>query len=258
MPKNNHIAAKKKFGQNFLINSQIIEQIIDIISPKNKNILEIGPGMGALTKHLNKDAKNLTVFEIDQDMINYLVVHKIINLSQIIKGDFLLSNLDNFEHYEIVGNIPYYITSEIIFKIVEYRHLFKRAILMVQDEVANRIVAKINTPEYSKLSVTLQYIANVKKELFVDKKLFYPQPKVDSAIISIEFKGKNELNFTKLMNFFKICFLSRRKKLSWSLKSAYSMSKINAAYKTLNLNELTRIQELSVEKIVALFKELEQ
>ncbi|MCS4536944.1 16S rRNA (adenine(1518)-N(6)/adenine(1519)-N(6))-dimethyltransferase RsmA [Mycoplasma sp. CSL7475-4] len=258
MQKNKQINAKKKYGQNFLNDNKIIDKIIEIIDPQDKKIIEIGPGMGALTQHLVKQANELVTFEIDVDMISFLTTKNIVKDDQIVKGDFLQANLEKFNNFEVVGNIPYYITSEIIFKIIENRHLFNRAVLMVQDEVAERIVAKINTPQYSKLSVTLQYIADVKKELFVDKQLFTPVPKVDSSIISIKFKQNIDSDFNDLMNFFKLCFYSRRKKLSWSLKTKYSIDKINAVYKILGLKELTRIQELSVEEIVKLYRELEK
>ncbi|WP_027120512.1 16S rRNA (adenine(1518)-N(6)/adenine(1519)-N(6))-dimethyltransferase RsmA [Mycoplasmopsis lipofaciens] len=251
------IKAKKKFGQNFLVDENIIQKIIEIINPKNKNIIEIGPGRGAITKFLTKEAQNLITFEIDDDMIEYLLNNNILLNSQIVKGDFLEANLSQYKNYEIVGNIPYYITSEIIFKLLENRHLFKRAILLVQDEVANRLVAKKNEKDYSKLTITANYVANIKKELFVKNKCFVPSPKVNSAIVTLEFKDNVE-NFNELKNFFKLCFLSRRKKLIWSLKTKYPIDKIQNAYHKNNLNEFTRIQELSLEQIVDLYYSLEK
>lgn len=258
MQKNSEYTAKKKFGQNFLIDSNIINKIIEIIAPQGKKIIEIGPGMGALSTHLVSSALEYKAFEIDVDMINYLTSNKILTSDQIVSGDFLKSNLDEFAGYEIVGNIPYYITSEIIFKIIENRHLIKKATLMVQDEVAQRLIAKINSPEYSKLSITVQYVANVSKELFVNKTAFNPAPKVNSAIVVIDFKDTKDNNFEHLKDFFKLCFLSRRKKLIWSLKSKYTVEKITQAYKTLNLGDNTRIQELELDKIVVLYWELEK
>lgn len=143
-------------------------------------------------------------------MVEYLTKNNILNNQQIIHQDFLESDLSIYKDYEIVGNIPYYITSEILFKIIDFRQNFNKVTLMVQNEVADRIVAKINTPEYSKLSLTLQYVATVNKVLFVYKKHFEPSPKVDSAIVIIEF-NKEAKNFENLKDFFKLCFLSRRK-----------------------------------------------
>ncbi|BAW18527.1 16S rRNA (adenine(1518)-N(6)/adenine(1519)-N(6)) -dimethyltransferase [Mycoplasmopsis bovigenitalium] len=259
MSKNTNIEikAKKKFGQNFLNNQKIIDQIVEIISPEGKNIIEIGPGMGAITKQIVQKSKKLLAYEIDNDMVEYLTKNNILNNQQIIHQDFLESDLSIYNDYEIVGNIPYYITSEIIFKIIDFRKNFTKVTLMVQNEVADRIVAKINTPEYSKLSLTLQYVATVNKVLFVDKKHFDPSPKVDSAIVTIEF-NKEAKNFENIKNFFKLCFLSRRKKLTWSLKTKYSNEKISKAYKTLNLSDLTRIQQLDLEQVIRLYEELEK
>lgn len=259
MSKNTNIEikAKKKFGQNFLNNQKIIDQIVEIISPEGKNIIEIGPGMGAITKKIVQKSKKLVAYEIDNDMVEYLTKNNILNNQQIIHQDFLESDLSIYNDYEIVGNIPYYITSEILFKIIDFRQNFNKVTLMVQNEVADRIVAKINTPEYSKLSLTLQYVATVNKVLFVDKKHFEPSPKVDSAIVTIEF-NKEAKNFENLKDFFKLCFLSRRKKLTWSLKTKYSIEKITKAYNTLNLSDLTRIQQLDLEKVIRLYEELEK
>ncbi|ENY68977.1 Dimethyladenosine transferase [Mycoplasmopsis bovigenitalium 51080] len=259
MSKNTNIEikAKKKFGQNFLNNQKIIDQIVEIISPEGKNIIEIGPGMGAITKKIVQKSKKLVAYEIDNDMVEYLTKNNILNNQQIIHQDFLESDLSIYNDYQIVGNIPYYITSEILFKIIDFRQNFNKVTLMVQNEVADRIVAKINTPEYSKLSLTLQYVATVNKVLFVDKKHFEPSPKVDSAIVTIEF-NKEAKNFENLKDFFKLCFLSRRKKLTWSLKTKYSNEKITKAYNTLKLSDLTRIQQLDLEKVIRLYEELEK
>ncbi|QSF13667.1 16S rRNA (adenine(1518)-N(6)/adenine(1519)-N(6))-dimethyltransferase RsmA [Mycoplasma sp. Mirounga ES2805-ORL] len=254
--KNNKIQAKKRFGQNFLIDNNYIEKIINVIHPKNENIIEIGPGMGAISREINKSAKSLIGYEIDKDMIDYLINNKIFNSDNLINEDFLKSDLKKYHDYVIVGNIPYNLTSDIILKILDYRFNFKKAVLMVQKEVADRIVSQINSKDYSKLSVTCQYVANVKKEFIVPNGAFNPAPKVDSAIISLEFKHDKNDNYPQLKNFFKLCFLARRKKLIYSLKTKYSLEKIKTSFSRMNLSENTRIQELSVEDIVLLFKDL--
>ncbi|MGV2392545.1 UNVERIFIED_CONTAM: 16S rRNA (adenine(1518)-N(6)/adenine(1519)-N(6))-dimethyltransferase RsmA [Campylobacter lari] len=210
-----NIKAKKKFGQNFLNNQAVINKIVKIIDPKDKNIIEIGPGLGALTKNIIDKSNCFVAFEIDDDMIKYLTENEVFKAKnkQLIKADFLQTDLSKYNNYEIVGNIPYYITSDIIFKIIDYRFLFKRAVLMVQNEVANRLVATINSNDYSKLSVTTQYVAKVKKELFIGAKNFTPAPKVDSAIVSFEFYQDKNDDYDNLKEFFKLCFLARRKKL---------------------------------------------
>ncbi|UUD35497.1 16S rRNA (adenine(1518)-N(6)/adenine(1519)-N(6))-dimethyltransferase RsmA [Mycoplasmopsis caviae] len=252
------IKAKKKYGQNFLNDQNTIKKIIDIINPKDQKIIEIGPGKGALSKILNQQASELVAFEIDTDMVNYLLNNDILDNNQIVVGDFLTADLGKFKDYIVVGNIPYYITSDIIFKLLENRHNFKKAILMVQNEVAQRLVAKVNESEYSKLSITVQYCADVKKELFVKKSLFDPIPKVDSAIVSLTFKQQKDDNFEELSKFFKLCFLARRKKLTFALATKYSNDKIKVAYSNLNLKELVRIQELDLNTILALYEQLEK
>ncbi|RMX34869.1 16S rRNA (adenine(1518)-N(6)/adenine(1519)-N(6))-dimethyltransferase RsmA [Mycoplasmopsis fermentans] len=257
MFQENKLKAKKRYGQNFLKDQNVINKIIELIKPQGEKILEIGPGRGALTKILNQQAKEFTAFEIDRDMVDYLQKNNILNQNQIVQGDFLIADLEKYKDYVVVGNIPYYITSDIIFKLLDYRHNFKKAILMVQNEVAQRLVAKPNQNDYSKLSITVQYCADVKKELFVKKTYFDPVPKVDSAIVSITFKNEANDNYENLKDFFKLCFLARRKKLSFALATKYSNDKIKIAYNKLNLKELTRIQELDLKTILALYDCLE-
>ncbi|CBH40287.1 Dimethyladenosine transferase(S adenosylmethionine 6 N', N' adenosyl(rRNA) dimethyltransferase) (16S rRNA dimethylase) (High levelkasugamycin resistance protein ksgA) (Kasugamycindimethyltransferase) [Mycoplasmopsis agalactiae] len=251
--------AKKKFGQNFLHSDSVIKKIVDIISPEGKQIIEIGPGTGALTKHLVNKCTKLVAFEIDPDMIKFLNQQNYFNSenNMLVHDDFLNANLDQYAYFEVVGNIPYYITSEIIFKLIENRFLFKRATLLVQKEVADRIVAMPNSYEYSKLSITCQYVAKVKKELFVSKNNFSPVPKVDSAIVTFDFYQDKNDNYEQLKDFFKLCFSARRKKLIWSLKQVYSQEKILNAYSVLNISENIRIQQLDLETIKQLYAELE-
>ncbi|EIN14877.1 Dimethyladenosine transferase [Mycoplasmopsis agalactiae 14628] len=251
--------AKKKFGQNFLHSESVIQRIVDIINPEGKQIIEIGPGTGALTKYLVNKCSKLVAFEIDPDMIQFLNKQNYFDAEnkKLVHDDFLNANLDQYACFEVVGNIPYYITSEIIFKIIENRFLFKRAALLVQKEVADRIVAAPNSYEYSKLSITCQYVAKVKKELFVSKNNFSPVPKVDSAIVTFDFYQDKNDNYDQLKDFFKLCFSARRKKLIWSLKQVYSQEKILYAYNLLNINENIRIQQLDLETIKKLYSELE-
>lgn len=254
-----NIKAKKKFGQNFLNNSNVIKKIINVINPENKKIIEIGPGMGAITKEIINTSQEFVAFEIDRDMVDYLTSLNIFsNGKELIMQDFLKADLSIYSNYEIVGNIPYYITSDIIFKIIDYRFLFKRAVLMVQNEVADRLIAKTNTNEYSKLSITVQYVADVKKEFFIGKNNFTPAPKVDSAIVSLVFKQNENDNYEVLKEFFKLCFLARRKKLIWSLTQKFSKESVLKAFQKNNLSENTRIQELDVEKIVCLYNSLRE
>ncbi|MFZ8229624.1 16S rRNA (adenine(1518)-N(6)/adenine(1519)-N(6))-dimethyltransferase RsmA [Mycoplasmopsis bovis] len=251
--------AKKKFGQNFLNNADVVKKIIDIINPEGKKILEIGPGTGALTKFLVDKCSKYVAFEIDTDMIAFLNENNYFNLgsTELIHKDFLEADLNQYACFEVVGNIPYYITSDIILKIIDNRFLFKRATLLVQKEVADRIIATPNSPDYSKLSITCQYVAKVKKELFVGRNNFTPAPKVDSAIVTFDFYQNKGENYSNLKTFFKLCFSARRKKLMWSLKQTYSQEKVQNAYKALNIDENIRIQQLNLDTIIKLYEQLE-
>lgn len=251
------IKAKKQFGQNFLQDENIIEKIIEVIIPKNKKIIEIGPGQGAITKHLLQKCTQLTAFEIDKDMINILN-NKFQNAQNfnLIHQDFLDSDLSSYKEYMVVGNIPYNITTDIIFKLFEYRYTFKKVILMVQKEYAQRLIAKVNSTNYSKLTITANYLAKVKLEFLVHKQSFVPVPKVDSAIVSFDFYQDKNDNYDKLKDFFKLCFLFKRKFLLNSLATKYNKQKILDTFKTLNISNKIRIQELSIEQIIDIFNTL--
>ncbi|ADE19999.1 16S rRNA (adenine(1518)-N(6)/adenine(1519)-N(6))-dimethyltransferase RsmA [Mycoplasma crocodyli] len=249
------IFAKKKFGQNFLNDDNILNKIVSIVDLKNENVLEIGPGRGALTRKILQDAKSLTSYEIDRDLVDILKKEFNQKNFKLVEGDFLNEDISNYKDTWIIANIPYYITTDILFKILENISSFKGAILMVQKEVAERIVAQKNSQDYSKLSITLQYYATVKKEFIVPSKCFNPAPNVDSAIISLKFDKNKKWDIT-LNEFFKLCFLQRRKKLSYSLKTKFKIEKIKSVFETLGFDESIRIQQLSLEDILKLFNKL--
>lgn len=177
--------AKKHLGQNFLINKKIINKIVNSIG-ENKLILEIGSGKGALTKELIKVANKLLAFEIDKELVIYLsdTIHSQ-NLT-LINQDFLKFNLQDLQDiYTVVANVPYYITSKIIFKIIDSYNKFDQLILMVQSEVALRILARPNSSDYSKLSVSLQTLYDIELITHVDASYFDPIPSVNSSVIQL-------------------------------------------------------------------------
>ena len=175
------IKAKKKFSQNFLINDEVINKIVDISEAKNNEIIEIGPGLGALTLPLSKVAKSVIAYEVDKDLITFLEQKFANSNVRIINQDFLKSNLEGKKDQIIVGNIPYAITTEILFKILENHDFIKHSVLMVQNEVGLRITSKPNNKQYSKLSVAFQAIAKCSNEIFVPSIFFDPKPQVDSC-----------------------------------------------------------------------------
>ncbi|MDC8916192.1 16S rRNA (adenine(1518)-N(6)/adenine(1519)-N(6))-dimethyltransferase RsmA [Metamycoplasma hyosynoviae] len=244
---------KKSLGQNFLINENINKKIVDIAQCSNKNVIEIGPGKGALTKYLISKAKNVVAYEIDKDLIEDLENLKASNL-KIVNIDFLkIKDLD-FENQIVIGNIPYYITSDIIFKLLEFIFKIESIVLLMQEEVADRICAKPKTKEYGKLAVSLQACSNCQKLLKVKPENFYPIPKVNSAIIKIEFKKHLDFDLKSFLEFTKTIFQFKRKTLFNNLKTKYSLEKISDIFKTNNLTSKTRSEELEVVQIITLFK----
>ncbi|QZE12056.1 16S rRNA (adenine(1518)-N(6)/adenine(1519)-N(6))-dimethyltransferase RsmA [Mycoplasma sp. Ms02] len=252
----NQVYAKKKYGQNFLTDKNIINKIIALADVKDKNIIEIGPGRGALTKEMVKEAKSLTCYEIDGDMVEILTNEIKSDNFHLIHKDFLEVDLSNMQFSSVIANIPYYITTDILFKLFENANKIDRAVLMVQKEVAQRLVASKNSPDYSKLTLSTNYISTPKLEFIVKSGSFSPAPKVDSAIISLTF-NKDFDKKDEMFEFFKLCFLARRKKLSFSLKTKYSNQTIEKAYKELNLSDNIRIQQLSLEEVIKLKEALD-
>ncbi len=252
----------KRFGQNFLINEGIAKKIVSLLEIKSSdNIVEIGAGKGSLTKLiLETGVKRLTAIEIDYRLLGDLRALDTKDTEFIIiQDDFLEVHLDNFplenEKIKIIGNIPYNITSAIIFKLLEHFHLISRAVLMVQKEVAERIVAEPGNKEYGILSILTAIHGRVTKELNIKKNNFYPVPKVDSAILTMEFNDK--LNDIFDYELFKIIvkgtFQTRRKMLHNSLKRI-SGEEITGLIKTQDLSK--RPEELTVENFISLANEI--
>ena len=249
---------KKSLGQNFLIDKNIINKIINSIDLKEEPlIIEIGPGSGALTKELVKLNANIISFEIDARLKSELdkLCNENSNL-EIIYEDFLKINLKEFlkqkeyKNLYFVANLPYYITTAIINKITEESNP-KEMILMVQKEVADRFSAHPNTRDYGSISVFLQYNYDISKVVLVPKTCFYPSPKVDSVVIKFEtrenkVKALNEEKFYKLI---KDSFQFKRKNLRNNLKG-YNQDKINEILKEYNKDLTARAEEISVEEFI--------
>ena len=249
---------KKSLGQNFLIDKNIINKIINSIDLKEEPlIIEIGPGSGALTKELVKLNANIISFEIDTRLKSEL--DKLCNENgnlEIIYEDFLKIDLKEFlkqkkyKNLYFVANLPYYITTAIINKITEESNP-KEMILMVQKEVADRFSAHPNTRDYGSISVFLQYNYDISKVVLVPKTCFYPSPKVDSVVIKFEtrenkVKALNEEKFYKLI---KDSFQFKRKNLKNNLKG-YNQDKINEILKEYNKDLTARAEEISVEEFI--------
>ena len=213
----------KRFGQNYLVDQNTVKKIISEFSPQNDDmIIEIGPGRGVLTKHLNLTEAKIFAIEIDKRVIDDL--REKFTQIDFINKDFLKINLADFANdkkLRIIGNIPYNITSPILFKLIDEIEQVNDALFMVQYEVAKRIISKPRTKDYGILSVILNYFFEVKLCFKVPRTVFQPKPKVDSAIIKLITK-EIKPDFDKLLfiNIIKGAFGNRRK----NLKNSYSNS----------------------------------
>ena len=213
---------KKKWGQNFLKDSNVINKIIACLEPDiNDEILEIGPGDGALTDKLYPKVSKLHVVEIDPHLIAQLKTRDYPNVrihaANILTWDLgILTN-----NVKIIGNLPYYISSPILFRLLE-TNKWSRMTLMFQKEVAHRIVSKPNSKSYGRLSVMCQVYCDVKSIFTVSKHVFKPKPNVDSSVLVFLPKKMNLPNINQFSEFIKQAFSKRRKKLKNNLPELYN------------------------------------
>lgn len=218
------VRAKKYLGQHFLNDLNVAQKITDSLSYQNyKTILEIGPGMGVLTQYLLKKDSEIYVIEIDKESVSYLRNHFSDLQNKIIEGDFLklpLHQLFN-DSFALIGNFPYNISSQILFKTLENKELIPEVVGMFQKEVAERIAAKAGNKTYGILSVLIQAFYEVEYLFTVNEDVFTPPPKVKSAVIRLTRKKKLEIDCDEKMFrlVVKTAFNQRRKTLRNALKS---------------------------------------
>lgn len=255
---------KKKFGQNFLKDENIITKIVNSASiEENALIIEIGPGSGALTKELIKKG-NVIAYEIDKDLENPLL-EKFGNNTNIrfIFDDFLNRNVkkdieqEKYNKLYVVANLPYYITTPIITKLIEEQLNVEKIVVMVQKEVGDRFSALPKTKDYSSITVFLNYYFEIKKLFVVSRNNFYPRPNVDSIIISLKRKEKmnkaiNETLFFKLV---RDSFQYKRKNLRNNLKQ-YNLEKIEEVLKKYGKDLTCRAEELTLEHFIEISNNL--
>lgn len=259
----NKMKAKKKFGQNFLIDNNIIFKISQSIAAKeNDLIIEIGPGMGALTKSLQEKNAQILAYEIDTDMIPYL--NKISNnKTKVIYKDILEANIEEdikefkYNKLFVVGNLPYYITTPIIKHLIKENIPCDEMVFMVQEEVADRYTANPNTKDYSSITLYLKYYFDLEKLFKVSKKCFNPVPKVESAIIRL--KRRENVPRVDKERYFKLIedsFKMKRKTLKNNL-NGYDMEKINNILEKNNLSSQVRAEEIEEKVFIEIAESLE-
>ena len=248
---------KKKYGQNFLQDKSIIMNIVNSIEAKeNDLIIEIGPGVGALTKELAKKNSFLFAYEIDPDTMEYLSCLENDKV-KIIYDDFLKRNIIEdikgipYNNLYIIGNLPYYITTPIITNIIESEIDAKELVFMVQKEVAERFSAKVSTREYGSISVLLNYFYDIKKLFVVDRKKFYPIPSVDSAVIKLEKKELIPVDIDKFNKIVRDSFRFKRKNLRNNLKG-YDLNRIAVILDEYGLTLDNRAENLDYKVFVDL------
>ncbi|MCR5261397.1 MAG: 16S rRNA (adenine(1518)-N(6)/adenine(1519)-N(6))-dimethyltransferase RsmA [Candidatus Gastranaerophilales bacterium] len=265
--------AKKRLGQNFLIDGEVIDDIIEAADiQEDDTVVEIGAGLGFVTEHLVDYAKNVIAIELDEDMVRELSKIKADNL-EIVHADILKTDLSQFgEKIKIVANIPYYITSPIIAHLLgevddtdnRNRNSISEIVMMTQYEAAQRITAneKSEQKAYGLLSILAQFYADVEMVRFVKAKSFFPAPKVNSAVIKFRVRKTPLLELSDY-SFFKktakACFGTRRKNLKNSLSiGGFSKETIQKALEALNIPETVRGETLSIEEIGNLSEKLKE
>ena len=257
------IKAKKSLGQNFLIDQNIINKIIDLVDIKNKNILEIGPGTGSLTLEiLKKEPKKIILIEKDDKLVD-LLKDKLNKDIEFINKDVLKIDENNLNNQilTVFGNLPYNISTEILSKWIlnlnPKKVWFNCLVLMFQKEVADRIISKFNTKDYGRLAILANWRLNIKKIMDIKPNSFQPKPKVESTVLFFEPK-KNFEKFKDAKNLEKITrifFMHRRKMIKKPFKQLFNNNKNIASELGIDLN--LRPQNLDFETYYELTKRYE-
>ena len=258
------IFPKKGMSQNFLVDGNIIRKIVQAgdVQPGDV-VMEIGSGPGALTEELLNAGARVIAVEKDDTLAKAL--HRLQtkdNRLEVYCEDILKfpieKHLEKGGRAKLIANLPYHLTAPIITRLAPMRDHFSKLVVMVQDEVARRFIAKPKTKEYSSLTVFLHYYAHVKYGFLVSHNCFYPPPKIESAIAILDLKAPP--NVSSEEGFFKLtrtAFEQRRKMLRSSLRTIYQPEVVMQGLTDAGLNPLARPEELSLDDFVALFAQLE-
>lgn len=258
--KKHNFRFKKKFGQNFITDNNLLERIVNLGEVGQDDIvLEIGPGAGTLSKKIAEKAKHLIVVEIDTTLIPILEeTFKDVDNITIVNEDALKVNYDELvekffpdaNEYKIIANLPYYITSPLIFNALENTKKLRQLVVMVQKEVADRLQAEPKTKAYGGLTIMASYYSKVTYGFTVSRKLFSPEPDVDSAIVKFEIYEESPYkteNFNLFREIVKAVFMKRRKTFLNSIKNLnLDKEKVIQILEESGFNEKTRGEELPI------------
>ncbi|HHW36378.1 MAG TPA: 16S rRNA (adenine(1518)-N(6)/adenine(1519)-N(6))-dimethyltransferase RsmA [Bacillales bacterium] len=264
---------KKSLGQNFLIDLNILNRIVDFAElTENSGAIEIGPGIGALTEQLAKRAKKVVAFEIDQRLLPILketldpyphvkVIHEDV-LKANVKG-VISEEFEADQDLMVVANLPYYVTTPIIMKLLTDQLPIRGIVCMLQKEVADRIAAAPGTKDYGSLSIAIQYYTEAKTVMTVPKTVFIPQPNVDSAVIRLTRRPEPAVHVTNEKFFFTVVrasFAQRRKTIFNNLSSHFAKTiakqDIEKALHAAGIDPKRRGETLSIEEFGSLSDEL--
>ena len=263
--ENNNFNFKKKFGQNFIVDENIVNSIIDkALIDSNTLVIEIGPGAGSLTYKLALTAKQVLCYEIDESL-RPILNDNLNGFSNVeIKfEDFLKADLTSdikkysYEKLYVVANLPYYITTPIIMKLIEDNIDVDKIVVMVQKEVGNRFKATCGSKDYNSLSIYLNYYFDVKKILDVSRNVFIPKPNVDSIVVEFT-KKKSNYDLKNKEKFFKLirdAFTQKRKTLKNNLKN-YDLDKIETVLKNYGYDLSFRAEQIPIEVFVSISNSL--
>lgn len=248
---------RKQWGQNFLKDTNLLNKLVELVNPEPEDMfLEIGPGDGALTEKLVPKVSQLTAVEIDERLYSKLTSRHDLQNCTFINDDFLKSSWSDYglgsKRVRVVGNIPYNITSPIIFKLLDNHPRWKDAHLMVQKEVADRMAAKPGGKDYGRLSVMVQFQADVEKLITIPPDVFVPKPKVHSIFIRMKPHYRwtmDEKTYSRFDDVVRAAFGQRRKMLRNSL-DGFELTEV----RSLDLDR--RPETLSVEEFIGLAEEI--
>ena len=266
--KKYNISANKKLGQNFLIDDDIIQNIIDAAELKETDlVIEIGPGLGTLTSKLLEKAGKVIAIELDEKMLkvlndrfslynNFILINN--DVLKVDLNKIIEENLEQLKSVKIVANLPYYITTPIIMKLLESKLKIETITVTVQKEVADRITATPGDKLSGAITYSVDYYAKAEEVVFVSKSCFMPSPEVDSAVIKLEIRKEPKVNVLNEEMFFKVIkasFMQRRKTLINGLMNSgiiKDREKLNAILKEANIDSNIRGEKLTIEQFANL------
>jgi 16S rRNA (adenine1518-N6/adenine1519-N6)-dimethyltransferase len=264
-----HRPVKARLGQNFLVDANAAQRIVDALGNVTHSVvIEIGPGRGALTRALAERAESLIAIEVDKMLAEHLraafsgnpnveIVQE--NFLNVSLSDLLSSGRQSSPHQraKVVGNIPYYITSDILLRLLEQHELVETIVLMVQKEVADRLVAQPGSRDYGLLTVTAQLYTEVERQFTLPPGAFSPPPQVHSTVLRLRVAPKAEalqLDSGRFIEFSKLAFSKKRKTLFNNLRRRYEQDQIREAMSAAQVQQDIRAEALSLEKLAKIFR----